>query len=87
MASTSGSAPAERTLMRPISPAIAAVPAATGSKRKVTPITAQENTTMPRWAPLRSASQPHAAGANTRASGGSASTNAISPASSPRRAR
>jgi hypothetical protein len=84
IASTSGSAPAESTLISAINKAMWDVK---GRKAKAAAVTAQEKTTMPRCAPLASASQPHAAGAKVRASGGRARTQAISTALKPRSAR
>ena len=48
-----------------------------GNAANETAVTAQEKTTIARCAPLASASQPHAGGAKVRASGASASTQAI----------
>ena len=69
-----------------MSTAICRIPSANGSAAKHAAIATHENTTMPRCAPLRSASQPQPAGAKARATCGSASTSAISAAPSPRQA-
>jgi hypothetical protein len=84
IASTTGSAPAESRLITPTSKPIWLVK---GKTAKAAAETAHENATTARCAPARSASQPHAAGAKMRASGGSASTEAISTALKPRLAR
>jgi hypothetical protein len=87
IASTSGSAPAEKTPVNATSQAIGLNPSMKGSAAKQTAMLAQDPATMPRWAPKRSAIQPHAAGATMRAICGAASTSAIPAASRPREAR
>ena len=87
IASTSGNAPEENTPVAPMSSAIQPTPCASGSSAKHATMLAHESSTMPRCAPLWSASQPQAAGANMRAAAGSDSTNAISPALRPRAER
>jgi hypothetical protein len=66
---------------------MAAKPGIAGSKAKQATFATLARTTIARSAPVRSASVPQAPGATTRASCGSASTQAISPAFKPRAAR
>ena len=87
IASTSGSAAAERTLAIATSQVIAAKLATSGSSAKQAAFAAHEKATIARCIPVRSAIHPQAAGATMRASCGKASSHAISAAPSPRAAR
>ena len=78
--STSGNAAAASALVAATSHAMAPKPGMSGSKAKQAVLAAQENTTMPRCQPVRSASAPHAVGATIRTKGGSAMIHAISAA-------